>query len=111
MPPKYSVKETKEFLDFILVLTRSIKNILKDGKLDLFDLTEIAIVMPSAIKAFDSIDMIPKELADFDEADSKEILEHVSGKLGEAIPNEELKTKIEKALKLGLSLAELIAVL
>ena len=111
MGGKYSIKETKEVLDLALALGGAVKSALDDKKIDVDDLIYLIGIVPKIEPAITDISKIPKELGELDEAEGKELMQHVSAKLGGIIEDQELRKKVEKGLALGLALAEFIAAL
>jgi len=108
---QYGVQETKEVLDLMFAGGGAVKSALADGKLDLNDLAYLMPVVMSAGPAFQDISKVPKELGDLDEDEAKDLVAYMSQKLGPLVPEPVLKEKIEKGLKLALSLAEFLIVL
>lgn len=109
MGGQYSIQNTKELFDLGVAAVMAIKAAKADGKIDLADLGQLMIIFPKAGPAFDQIDLVPKELGELDELESKELLEHASKSLGMAVEDPVLVEKIVAVLKVGTSLGEAVS--
>lgn len=108
---KKGLKETKEVLDLGFAIGKMIQEGLKDGKLGMEDLGLLMGLIPHVGPAFDNISEVPAELKDIDAEEAKELLEYAGLKIGGIFSEAELVAKINAALKLGLSIVELVKVL
>ena len=83
MAGEYSVKETKEMVSLGAGLVLAIENAYADGR---FGLEDLAFLIPLAAyvqPAVDGANLIPKEVGEMDEADEKELREHIDAQFGE----------------------------
>lgn len=111
MPVKYSIKETKELLDLGFGLAKAGKDALADGKVTLWDLPLIVPVLGLVSPGIEGGELVPKELGDLDEAESKELLDYAKSKIPDIVSDADLKKKVYSCLKAGLALLEAISVL
>ena len=107
---KYGIKETKEMLDLGFELAKAGKAALADGKVNFFDLPVIIPVFAKVGPAVDGAAMIPAELGDIDEFESKELIDYAKAKLPEIVDDAFIKNRILVYLKAGLAVAEAISV-
>lgn len=105
---KFDVKNTLEVIKLGASVSKAVKNAKADGKVDAMDLMYLVPVMGTVGPAFDDISLVPKELADVDSDESKEILEASKEIIGEWADDADLANKINKYLKAGLAIAEAV---
>ena len=73
----YGTIQTKEMLDFVFTLTKSIDKAMQDGKLDYND---IITIIPAFMKiglALKGVEEIPKELGDLDKKEMEDLKKYV----------------------------------
>lgn len=101
----YGIKETKEVLKFGVELGEAVDRALSDDKMDIADLVQLVPAFTAAGAAFENISLVPKELADMDEAESKELLEWAKAELD--LSNDNVEAIVEKALETVLCMYEM----
>lgn len=98
-------KETIEFLDFAFDLADATQQSLaSDGKINLFDVPNYIKVAFKAPAAFGGIELVPRELANFNEEERRFIIDHVNKRFD--LPNDKLEGLIEKTLASAWAFAE-----
>lgn len=71
------IKETKELFDGLALVAKSVKAVMKDGKVDLSDvgtLVELGKNIDVLSSAIDNIGDVPEELKDLDKAEILELI-------------------------------------
>jgi hypothetical protein len=104
----YNIKNTKEVLDLAFAGGMAVKNALADGKIDLQDVGHLMPVIMLAGPALEDIALVPKEIGDLNAQEAQELMDYAKQKLDPILSDEALKAKINKGLKLGVSLAEFL---
>ena len=99
--------QTRELVHFVIQFGNALGASLEDGKVGMSDLGHFFGAMTSAAAAFSNMQEIPKELKDLDAAEKMELLLMIEEEFD--IPQDELETTLERVLKTGVAIAELIA--
>lgn len=102
----HNMKETTEMTMFAVALGNAIGESAKDNNISLLDATNFFGAMTSAGPAFADMQKIPGELSAMDEADKKALCDLVVAKFD--IPQDGIELVVEKALKVAISLADLL---
>lgn len=100
------VKELKEVVAFVVELGNGLGASLADGRIGYGDLMNIFGALRALPSAVDGMAEIPKELADLDAAEKVELCTLVEERLN--LPQEWLEPVAEKAVCLGVALAEFL---
>ena len=103
---KYDITETKEVLDFVFALVKTIEKSLEDGKIDYSDVMNLLPAFSKLGLAFKDIEMVPKELGDLDKEEADALKEYFAKNFD--IANDKIEFYIEKALEIILALYFLI---
>jgi hypothetical protein len=101
------IKETKELVGFVLALGNAVGKSLADGMVGWMDLVHFFSAVREAPDAINGLSALPGELADLSEAEKGELFKFVEGKFD--IPQDSVEPLLEKAIKAGIILADLIA--
>jgi hypothetical protein len=99
------MKETKELVRFSLKLGQALQSALEDGNINLMDAIKFIPVLKDLQAAIAGAAKIPAELKDLDETELQALTEYVKEEFD--IPNDELESKIEMGLDVGLHLIKL----
>jgi hypothetical protein len=97
---QFGIKETKELLEFGLLLGKSIKEAGEDRSIDLGDVGLVIPVIAAAPDAFEGADQIDEELLDWDTAEWDELKGIVAEALPEILP-QDLKAKVLQVLNVA----------
>lgn len=106
----YGIKETTELFALGFALAKAGKDALADGKVNLLDLGAVIPVLSTVGPAIESVALVPQELGELDEQDSKSLLDFAKSKLPEIVDEEQLRHRIFVYVKAGLAVAEAISV-
>jgi len=106
MEKKLGIKETKEFLGFVLGLANATGKALEDGQVTLADIRFLIGVFADAGPAFDGLSAIPSEWKDLDKSEQEEIKQFVIKEFD--IPQDKIEEIIERALVVGISLYQFV---
>ena len=104
------IKETAEFVNLVVAIAGVIKGAGADGKVDTNDLALLIQVFPHLGSAVDGIGEIPKELADLDETEIKEIADKVEALVGD-LAGEKYQEVADHAIKAAFEIYEIVKVL
>jgi len=99
---QYGIKETKEVVKFGVELGEAVDRAMSDDKMEVADLVHLVPAFTAAGPAFSDISLVPKEMKDMDEAESKELMDYVESELD--IENDQVEEVIEKSLRAVLAL-------
>lgn len=110
MAGKYGVKETLEIFDLGHAVVKAGVEAAADGKVNILDIGVVLPLIPKVSPALQDADKSLLELAEMDQADSAAVLNHAQEKLGEVVKAEDVKKKVVVCLKVGLAVAEAVAV-
>lgn len=103
---KVGIQNIKEAVLFVCKFTEGLVKTLEDGKFKITELVNFAgaaRVAPAAIK---DLKELPVEYADMDDAEKAELHEYVKAEFD--LPDDKVEAFVEKAIKLGHDLADLI---
>lgn len=78
MSEEHTVKETKEALEFLILLAGAVARAKSDGKIGLEDLGELVPLAKSAYNAYMGSTVIPKELQNLNGEEADQIAELIS---------------------------------
>ena len=106
MGGKYNVKETKEFLGFILGFGGAVGLAMEDEKVGLVDAVHLVRPLMQAGPAFTGIGMTPKELAEMDEAYKEELTDYAQAEFD--IPQEAVEEVVDEALATAIQVHSLV---
>lgn len=102
----YGIKETKEFLRFVIDMAQAIDKSLEDGELSVFDSANFVTAIVNAGAAFDNIDLVPKEIADLSQEEANELYTYVTTEL--KLSNTNVEVVVQRSLEIGLKIYELV---
>ncbi len=111
MAGQYGVKESKEVLALGFALGGALKSAKKDGKIDVSDIVYLLPAIQASSAALADLSLVPKELGELDVAEAVELLNYAKGEVDGLVDDEQAKKVVNAALKVGLSVAELVSVL
>lgn len=100
------IKETKEFLKFVIDLVEAIDVSLQDGVISVGDAANFFTAIINAGSAFDNIGQVPAEVADLSLEEANELYSFVCEEL--SLSNEQAKLAVERLLEVGLKIYELV---
>lgn len=80
---KVGIENIKEVYTLIAASLLAVQAANADGKIGLEDLGQLMVILPAAGPAFDQIGQVGAELKDMDEAEEKELHDHIDAKFGE----------------------------
>lgn len=98
------IKETKELVEFGLVLSKSLKSALADGSVGFGDLGELYAIVTAASPALSGIEQVPAELSDISAAEFEE-LEALVVKIVGVVAKEEVAMIAQQALAIAKQVA------
>jgi hypothetical protein len=98
-------KESKEVAQFVVTLVNGVSGAMKDGKLDLFDAMGLIKVIMAAGPAVNNIGGVLGEMRSWNGAERNEVFAILNGI---DLPDDQKEAYIEKALKAGILLAEVV---
>jgi len=75
---KTDVKDIKELIKMVISCYKAYLLSAKDGKIDLNDLGNLMIVLPTLQPAFEGINTVPAEFKDLEAAEAEELSEFYS---------------------------------
>lgn len=101
-------KETKDVLALGFAFAKAYKAAKADGQVNSMDLPLLVSAFPALGPALEGIDQVPAELKDLDLEEVGDILAFSAAHLSESADSESLKRKVEKSLKLGLAVLDLV---
>lgn len=93
---KLGIKESKEFLAFIIGIANGVGLSMADKKWEVEDAKHFVRPLMDAVPAFVGIGQVPKEAADYDDDERKELLTFVMDKF--TLPQAKAEAAIERAL-------------
>ena len=100
------IKETKEMVSFVVCLAEGAALSLEDGKLTPLDFAHFVEALTKAPAAFSGVATIPSELTDLSQEELEELKTQITEEFD--IPQDEIEAVIEKALSIGVQIADLI---
>jgi len=109
MGGKYGIKETKEFLDLGFSLWGAVDAAGADDKYDFNDMAYLIPIIPKLEPGIGDIGLMPKEMADLDDEDAKELLDFAAAKTGLLVGDPLLVKKINSTLQALIYVAKAVA--
>jgi len=103
MEEKKGIQNLKEVLDFGFGLGGAVKKSLNDGSFGYSDIQYLMPVFPSFAPMIDNIDEVPREIADIDEDELKELIEYSLKNFASIIEKEKVVEQVKYALAFGLA--------
>ena len=104
--PQTGTKELTEVVDLVLSAVDVGKAALKDGKIDINDLSLLLTLVPSVGPAVENISKVPGELRDITEEEAVALAAHVMGKL--SVDDPKARKIVEASLKTAVSVFGLV---
>lgn len=101
-----NIKETKEVIEFLVILANAVAESLRDGKFNWLDFGAFFALIPQMGPAVNGIVEVPAELADLTEDERAEIVELIQNRLAIAPVTNEIAVR---SADLALHFAELVA--
>jgi len=98
-------KESLEVIKFVVSLSNGIVKTMADGKVDFSDIIYLLETIKNAPAAFEGIQLVPDEVKNWSEAEKAEALKAIEML---DLEDDQKEMMIEKVLKAGVSLAEII---
>jgi len=105
---KEGIKETKEVLALGFAFAKSFKLAKADGNINLLDAPHLMAALPHLGPALDNVGKVPHEIKDLSEEEVGELLKFAALHLSESMDDESLVVKVEKSLKVGLAVLDLL---
>lgn len=98
-------KESLDLIKFVVALTNGISKVMADGKVDFSDLIYILDTIKNAPAAFEGIQLVPDEVKNWSDAEKSEVLKAIEVL---DLEDDQKEVMIEKVLKAGVALAEVV---
>lgn len=105
---KEGIKETKDVLNLGFAFANSFKLAMENGSIDALDIPHLVAIFPALTPALEGVGKVPAELKDLSEEEIGELLRHAAVKLGDHLEDPKLVRKVEKSLKVGLAILDLV---
>lgn len=100
------IKETKEFMTFVMLLVGAIVKTFEDKEVTPGDLAFFGQPILASAEGIMGLTEIPAEITNMSEAQKTELNAHIAAKFD--IPDDKIEKVVEEALKVAVSLAPMI---
>ena len=104
-----TIKETKEAIEFLTSVAKSIEDANSDGKISWSETLKMVSLFPSLTRALDGYDKIPKGLLDIDSSEAQEIITMIRSIFDDKITSSKGRAITDKSITVLLALNDLIS--